>query len=76
MIDKEITNELLIVDVPRIMVRVPCAECILGDKMTAFAPHTTGIPLGVGKSMEIIKQLFDVASLIDNGKTGNSTENL
>ena len=34
-------------------------------KLTAFAPHTTGVPLGVGKSMEIAKQLFDVASLID-----------
>lgn len=47
------------------MVTVPSIECILGDKLTAFAPHTTGIPLGVGKSMEIVKQLFDVATLID-----------
>ena len=38
---------------------------ILGDKLTAFAPHTTGVPLGVGKSMEIAKQLFDAATLID-----------
>ena len=38
---------------------------ILGDKLTAFAPHTTGVPLCVGKSMEIAKQLFDVATLID-----------
>ena len=36
--------------------------------MTAFAPHTTGIPFFKGEkncSMEIIKQLFDVASLFD-----------
>lgn len=64
-IDKEINNELLIVGEPKTMVTVPSAECILGDKMTAFAPHTTGVPLGIGKSMEIVKQLFDIATLID-----------
>jgi len=26
------------------MVKVPCHEDILGDKLTAFAPNTTGIP--------------------------------
>lgn len=31
---------------------------------TAFAPHTTGIPLGVGKDVEVLKQMYDVASLI------------
>lgn len=64
-IDKEIKNEFLIVGEPKIMVTVPSAECILGDKLTAFAPHTTGVPLGVGKSMEIVKQLFDIATLTD-----------
>lgn len=63
-IEKEVKNELLIVDDLKTMVTVPSAECILGDKLTAFAPHTTGVPLG-GKSMEIAKQLFDVATLID-----------
>lgn len=28
-----------------------------------FAPHTTGVPLGADKELEIIKQLFDVATL-------------
>lgn len=65
MIEKEIENELLIVNEPKVMVTVPSAECILGDKLTAFAPHTTGVTLGVGKSMEIVKQLFDIAILID-----------
>lgn len=64
-VEKEIKNELLIVDEPKIMVTVPSVECILADKLTAFAPHTTGVPLGVGKSMEIVKQLFDIAILID-----------
>lgn len=40
-------------------------NCILGDKLTAFAPHTTGIPLGVDKELEIIKQMYDVATLTD-----------
>ncbi|MEI8346027.1 MAG: nucleotidyl transferase AbiEii/AbiGii toxin family protein [Pseudomonadota bacterium] len=47
-------------------VMTPSVNCILGDKMTAFAPRTTGIKLKSDKEMEIIKQLFDVASLFDH----------
>jgi predicted nucleotidyltransferase component of viral defense system len=43
----------------------PSCECLLGDKLTAFAPHTTGIRYNQGKDLEIIKQLFDIASLFD-----------
>ena len=64
-IEKEVKNELLLIEGTETRVIVPSVDCILGDKLTAFAPHTTGIPLGVGKSMEIAKQLFDVATLID-----------
>ena len=46
-------------------VTVPKPESILGDKMTAFAPKTTGIPYKIGKEVEIIKQLFDVGNLFD-----------
>ncbi len=65
----EIKNELLLTDNTPITVTVPSPECILGDKLTAFAPHTTGVPFGIDKELEIIKQLFDVATLsekIDN----------
>jgi hypothetical protein len=51
-----------------IMVNVPSKADMLGDKLTAFAPNTTGIPYFKGEkdcSMEIIKQLFDIASLFD-----------
>ena len=51
-----------------ILVSVPGTDDLLGDKLTAFAPHTTGIPFYKGNkncSMEIIKQLFDIASLFD-----------
>ena len=46
-----------------IMVRTPTIEGILGDKLTVFAPHTIGILYGTGKSMEIVKQLFDIGEL-------------
>ncbi len=44
-------------------------EDISGDKLTAFAPNTTGIPYFKGNdnmSMEIIKQLYDIGNLFDN----------
>ena len=61
----EIKNDLLLTDNSPITVVVPAPECILGDKLTAFAPHTTGVPFGIDKELEIIKQLFDVATLIE-----------
>ncbi len=48
-----------------VKVTVPIAEAILGDKLTAFAPNTTGVPYRRGKEVEIIKQLFDVGQLFD-----------
>jgi predicted nucleotidyltransferase component of viral defense system len=51
-----------------LMINTPSFEGILGDKMTAFAPNTTGIPYTKGndnKSMEIIKQLFDIGNIFD-----------
>ena len=45
-------------------VTIPDKNCILGDKLTAFAPHTTGIPFGRDKELEIIKQLFDCWTLL------------
>ena len=49
-------------------VNVPSLEDILGDKLTAFAPNTTGIPYfkkDDSMSMEIIKQLYDIGNLFD-----------
>lgn len=51
-----------------LMVEVPSLDDILGDKLTAFAPNTTGIPYYKGKkvcSVEIIKQMYDVARLFE-----------
>jgi predicted nucleotidyltransferase component of viral defense system len=49
-------------------VHIPTFEDILGDKLTAFAPNTTGIPYFKKEdsmSMEIIKQLYDIGNLFD-----------
>ena len=51
-----------------LQVNVPSLEDILGDKLTAFAPNTTGIPYFKKEdsmSMEIIKQLYDIGNLVD-----------
>ena len=65
LVKKKIANEILLTEEPYNLVTVPSVDCILGDKLTAFAPHTTGIPFDVNKEMEIIKQLFDIAALIE-----------
>ncbi|MFZ1976841.1 MAG: nucleotidyl transferase AbiEii/AbiGii toxin family protein [Bacteroidota bacterium] len=50
------------------LVKTPTVDGILGDKLTAFAPNTTGVPFGKKKSMEIIKQLFDIGELFNEAK--------
>jgi len=49
-----------------IKVVVPTINSYIGDKLTAFAPKTIGIPYGKNKSMEIIKQLFDLGLLFEH----------
>lgn len=70
------TNEVDIVspfiqhDGTPLKVMVPSVDDILGDKLTAFAPNTTGIPYLKGDrdcSLEIIKQLYDVGRLFEYG---------
>lgn len=60
-----------------IMVTVPSIDSITGDKLTAFAPNTIGIPYFKGKdkqsfSMEICKQLYDLGRLFE--QIGNIRE--
>ena len=61
----EIQSSLIALDGQATKVVCPSKECLLGDKLTAYAPHTTGIPYGKGKELEMAKQLFDVAALFD-----------
>lgn len=51
-------------------VTIPTIDAIAGDKLTAFAPNTIGIPYFKGEdrrpfSMEICKQLYDLSQLFE-----------
>lgn len=48
------------------VITMPTFDAILGDKLTAFAPKTTGILYSKNRPVEIIKQLYDIAFLFDN----------
>ncbi|MEM9674770.1 MAG: nucleotidyl transferase AbiEii/AbiGii toxin family protein [Bacteroidota bacterium] len=53
------------------LVTAPSIDAITGDKLTAFAPNTIGIPYFKGKvsfAMEICKQLFDLSKLFEKVK--------
>lgn len=64
LIPRKIQSDLFTVH-EDVSVMLPTIDGILGDKLTAFAPHTIGIPFGKRKSMEIIKQLFDLGELFN-----------
>ena len=65
---RKIANEILLTDDPPIEVSLPDVDSVLGDKLTAFAPHTIGILFGQDKEMEIAKQMYDVCTLLDEAK--------
>lgn len=64
----DIVSPFIKLDGEPLKVVVPSVEDILGDKLTAFAPETTGIPYYKDdklSTLEIIKQLYDVGQLFD-----------
>lgn len=64
----EVTNQFIELDSAPSIVKVPSVGDILGDKLTAFAPNTTGIPYyknGNPHSTEIMKQVYDIGRLFD-----------
>jgi len=72
-IEKPIVTKWIDID-EETMVNVPSIDSITGDKLTAFAPNTIGIPYFKGKdrqpfSMEICKQLFDLSKLFEQIKS-------
>jgi len=72
LVEKPISTRWIKVD-EEVKVRLPSIDSITGDKLTAFAPNTIGIPYFKGKdnqpfSMEICKQLFDLSKLFDQIK--------
>jgi hypothetical protein len=44
---------------------VPTVEGLLGDKLTAFGPNTTGVPLNEKRTMQFMKQVFDIGELFN-----------
>jgi len=68
LIETEINSYFLKLKDEPLKVFTPSFDDILGDKLTAFAPKTTGVPFFKGEhsmSMEIVKQLYDIESLFD-----------
>jgi hypothetical protein len=63
--EKPITTEWIKQVGAPLNVNVPCENSIAGDKLTAYAPNTIGVPYNVEKEKEIIKQLFDISTLFD-----------
>lgn len=78
---KEIQSKFLLTSGENFTVTLPTVESILGDKLTAFAPHTTGIEfeylngkgIKVEKTLEVVKQFLDVSQLIKEVKNPEST---
>ena len=60
-----IETEWLLQEGEPVKVIIPDIDSIAGEKLTAFAPNTTGVPYGLGKEKEIMKQLFDIGSLYE-----------
>ncbi|OSY87552.1 hypothetical protein WH52_10635 [Tenacibaculum holothuriorum] len=69
LIESSVDIHWLSVDKPITAITTPSVNSICGDKLTAFAPETIGIPYYKGDqlfAMEICKQLFDLAKLFEN----------
>lgn len=58
----DIANQILSVTTPYTQVYVPSVEALLGEKLTAIATLTTGVPLS--KDLDMVKQVFDVHRLM------------
>lgn len=65
LISRPIDMPLLCTQDKNSTVLIPSVGSILADKLTAFAPHTTGIMINNGKDMEIIKQFYDITTLLN-----------
>lgn len=64
-IEKDIDTAFLNLNSTPTKVKTPDINSITGDKLTTFAPNTTGIKFKSGKEIEIIKQIFDIGILFD-----------
>ena len=62
--EQNVSNKLFNLD-ENVSVKLPSIDDILGDKLTAFAPKTIGIQYNSDKSLEILKQLYDIHNLFN-----------
>ena len=60
-----IVSDYVKADGDPIKVQTPTLAALMGDKLTAFAPTTVGVPYGRAKEREIIKQLYDLGVMFD-----------
>ena len=67
-VEKPVETEFIQVD-HRTTVRIPTVDALLGDKLTAFAPHTLGVPFfthsGNCMTIQVVKQLYDIGELFN-----------
>lgn len=69
LIESSVKISWISVTEPITSITTPSINAICGDKLTAFAPETVGIPYYKGDrlfTMEICKQLFDLGKLFEN----------
>lgn len=66
LIEIPLETEWLITEGDPVFITTPDIDSITGDKLTAFAPNTTGILYNTSKEKEILKQLFDISCLFDS----------
>lgn len=62
LVEKPIITTFLEVE-EEVRVRLPSVNALLGDKLTAFAPHTVGVRLNERYAQQVAKQMFDVGEL-------------
>lgn len=67
-ITKPIKSIFLDTDDNDTMIKVPSFESITGDKLTVFAPNTSGYLYNKGLELQIMKQLFDIGYLFEEIK--------
>ena len=67
-VDKVLQHPFIETDADKTVVQVPSVEDILAEKLTAFAPNTSGVPYYKGTrnfTINVAKQLHDVGRLFD-----------
>ncbi len=65
LVEKILKDNPLIFSDTAIPVKIPTAEGLFGDKMSAASPKTLGLRLTEGRDMEYLKQVVDLGVLFD-----------